>query len=134
MRQKHLTNRHSTTNTTWANANSGTNILFQFDDGTYGELDSFQVMPFQSNMTAYTYNSGSSPNEYAMKFQLPFPAKVDAFAAFAVAAGYTSTFDAISSAINSGYLAVLLGRTPLHNEIISFNVAEFTHAFHKCGV
>ena len=95
VRQKHLTNRHSTTNAPWANANSGTNILLQFDDGTYGGLDSFQVMPFQSNMAAYVYNSGSSPNKYAMKFQLPFPPKVDALVALAAAAAVTSTFNAI---------------------------------------
>ena len=46
-------------------------------------------------MTAYTYNGASSPNEHAMKFQLPFPAKVDAFSAFAAAVAVTSTFNAI---------------------------------------
>jgi hypothetical protein len=55
--------------------------LIEFDDGTYGFIDGGVVLTPTGNTTLYTLtaiNTGTTPDEYALIFQLPFPATVDA--------------------------------------------------------
>jgi hypothetical protein len=70
---------------TWGLQNASPNVVLEMDDGTLGFLDgAFPVWHYNGNNIAY--NSGSSPKEYGLIFQVPFPCKVDAarmIAAFA---------------------------------------------------
>lgn len=64
----------------WVRQASLPNAIIEFDDGTYGVIDG-TIISQGGNTTAIgsvgDYNSGSSPNEYGLLFQLPFPCKVD---------------------------------------------------------
>jgi hypothetical protein len=61
----------------WSSQNQYPIVILEMDDGTLGILDgAFPV--FHSNGNNITYNSGSSPNEYGLIFQVPFPCKIDA--------------------------------------------------------
>ena len=54
-------------------------IFFQFDDGTFGSFDSSNHFLFNnSGGVTSSFNSSSSPNEYGLIWQLPFPHKIDA--------------------------------------------------------
>lgn len=56
------------------------NVVIEFDDGTLGFLDG----GFISSNTAFattSFDSGSTPDEYALIFQLPVPVTVDALMA-----------------------------------------------------
>lgn len=50
-------------------------IALKYDDGNYYHIHP-NVYPM-SVQTAQTYNTGSSPDEYAMRFQVPFACEVD---------------------------------------------------------
>lgn len=58
----------------WAAASVCPNIVLEFDDGTWGTL--IGAFPC-SAINTHTFNSGSSPNEYALAFQVPFSCSVD---------------------------------------------------------
>lgn len=61
--------------TSWASASLHPNIIFEFDDGTFGTFAN--AHPCASIVTT-SYNSTSTPDEVALKFQVPFPCKIDA--------------------------------------------------------
>ena len=50
------------------------NVVLGCDDGTYGGLEAGQCC---AALNANTFNSGSTPDEYALIFQVPFPCTVD---------------------------------------------------------
>ncbi len=59
----------------WAAVAVTPNVILEFDDGTFGTLEG--AYP-SSALGSQAYNSGSTPDEYAMEFSFPFPCKVDA--------------------------------------------------------
>jgi hypothetical protein len=59
---------------TWASANSFPNIVFGFDDGTFGTF--FASLPISTAPATAAFYTGSSPNEYGMQFTAPFSCKV----------------------------------------------------------
>ena len=62
--------------TSWAN-NSGIPVVaLKYSDGTYA-MSGWSI-PYQT-FTAVTYNSGSSPNEYGVRFSSPVPLSVCGF-------------------------------------------------------
>jgi hypothetical protein len=63
----------------WAATTNGVgsmapNLVLEFSDGSFGTL--WHAVPL-SLLSAVTYSSSSSPDEYALEFSLPFPCKVD---------------------------------------------------------
>lgn len=50
-------------------------LALKYDDGTYAQFAPDQVWPL-SAINTYTFNSGSTPDEYALKFQFPAPVRV----------------------------------------------------------
>lgn len=59
---------------TWAHADVVSNVVLEFDDGTFGTLlDSY---PY-SGITTTAYNSGSAADEFALEFTVPVQMKVD---------------------------------------------------------
>jgi len=61
---------------TWAQQGATVpNVLITFDDGSLGWIDGGTILS-ATNIT--TYNSGSTPDEYALMFTVPFNMKVDA--------------------------------------------------------
>jgi hypothetical protein len=58
----------------WAAVAVKPNIILEFDDGTFGTLDG--AFPC-ANITNVNVTTGSTPDEWALKFQVPFPCKVD---------------------------------------------------------
>jgi hypothetical protein len=59
----------------WALTSVHPNLVLEFDDGTFGTLEGAGIF---SNIGTLTYNNTSDPDEYALKFQLPFPLSIDA--------------------------------------------------------
>lgn len=59
----------------WVAKGSSASVLLEFSDGTFGcFLDGYPALT--GNVT---FNSGSSPDEYALEFQVPWECQVDAF-------------------------------------------------------
>lgn len=58
----------------WANVPVLPNILLEYDDGTFGTLASALVA---SAVTSQGFANSSTPDEYALKFQVPFDCKID---------------------------------------------------------
>jgi hypothetical protein len=78
-------------NTAWTHLSITPNVILCFSDGTFGTIDG--SIPV-SNFGGPTYAPSSTPNEYALKFSVPFPAKMDGVWAFMAASG-TGEFDVI---------------------------------------
>jgi hypothetical protein len=63
------------TSGTWTAAvNTLPNVVLEFDDGTFGTIEG--AIP-SSAVTNQGFNSGSSPNEYALKFTVAHASKID---------------------------------------------------------
>ena len=60
---------------TWAAAATQTNLLLEFSDGTFGQLG--QGGWIASAIGTTGYNSGSSPDEFALRFKFPAPVRVN---------------------------------------------------------
>lgn len=61
---------------TWSKRSERPQMGLEYNDGTYGYVpDAYPV----SAVALTSYNSGSTPDEYALKFQLPFPARCAGF-------------------------------------------------------
>jgi hypothetical protein len=74
----------------WAKSSVPAVIALEYSDG------SFDFMPGTGCYTALTsqaYNSGSSPNEYALNFTLPFPGRLKGFAACFGATAATNNYE-----------------------------------------
>lgn len=67
-------------------------ILFEFSDGTYGTLDGASI--FTAHTTTAAYNSGSTPDEYALKFTVPVTGVIDGVTLF-LTSTTTSNFDIV---------------------------------------
>lgn len=67
-------------------------IVFEFSDGTYGALDGASI--FTSHTTTVAYNSGSTPDEYALKFTVPVTGVVDGVT-LSLTSTTTSDFDIV---------------------------------------
>lgn len=52
------------------------NVILEFSDGTFGGLEYNWPMSASSSVA---YNSGSTPDEYCMEFQVPWACKVDGY-------------------------------------------------------
>jgi hypothetical protein len=72
----------------WAAVSTVPNVILEFSDGTFGTLDG--GFPCSASNT-HTFNSSSTPDEYALAFSLPFPCKVDGLRAAANFAGNDAT-------------------------------------------
>ncbi len=59
----------------YAQSNATANMVLKYDDGTYATLP-FNWMPATA-VTTRTYNTGSTPDERALRFQVPFDCKCD---------------------------------------------------------
>lgn len=58
----------------WALVGASANIVFEYDDGTFGTLEGAIIA---SAFTSQSFANGSTPDEYALKFQVPFDCTVD---------------------------------------------------------
>lgn len=88
----------------WAKNSRNPILWLQYDDGSYSYHP--MLLPFTA-VTAVAYNTGSASDEYGLKFQIPFPARVSGFGLYTTNAG---DFDAIiynsdgsSTALTSSY-------------------------------
>lgn len=76
---------------TWTNNNIILNVVLEFSDGTYGTLQG--SIP-ASAVNSHAFNSGSTPDEYAMKITPEFEIDVDGIGA-AVAPATSADFDMV---------------------------------------
>jgi len=64
------------TGAAWAVQNMITNIVFEFSDGTFGSFgNSFVISAFNS----HAINTGTTPDEIGLEFQVPFNCEIDGF-------------------------------------------------------
>lgn len=76
----------------WAAVTQYSNILLEFDDGSFGTLsDAYPC----ATINTHTFNSGSSPNEHALAFTVPFKCKVDGIYAWMNSTAATADFDLV---------------------------------------
>jgi hypothetical protein len=61
---------------TWTAQSMMPNIALEFSDGTFGTLEGSTILTAAQVIT--TYNSGSTPDERALQFTVPFACKIDA--------------------------------------------------------
>jgi hypothetical protein len=62
--------------TSWSKqTGNGLVIALRYDDGTYDEIRGFNAWPAVS-VNSSTFNSGTTPDEKALRFQLPAPMRV----------------------------------------------------------
>jgi hypothetical protein len=86
---------------TWQiDASIAPNIILEFSDGTFGTLSG--AFPC-SAVGSFDYDSASSPDEYALRFQFPVPVSIDA-------AGAVINYDANSS---DAEIVCYTGTTPM---------------------
>ncbi len=77
----------------WSKKNDIPCFWLQYDDGTYAYIPGAQPISAINNVT---FNSGSASDEYALKFTLPFPAKMRGFGVMTQeGAGSAGNFDVI---------------------------------------
>jgi hypothetical protein len=67
-------------------------VTLMYDDGT---VENIGPAAYASVLTGTLYNSGSNPDEVALKFRLPFPYRVKGFWAVATASTAGADFDII---------------------------------------
>jgi hypothetical protein len=77
---------------TWAQQSVLSNVILEFTDGTFGTLSG--AIPF-SAANNFAYHSGSTPDEYALKFQLPMSCKIDGADLWIYTTAVTSDFDVV---------------------------------------
>jgi hypothetical protein len=58
----------------WAIVTAIPNVILEFSDGTYGTLDGAFVL---ESITSNTVTTATTPDEFAIAFQVPFAGKVD---------------------------------------------------------
>jgi hypothetical protein len=76
----------------WAGLQAVPNLVLEADDGTFGTLEGAWPCSAFNN---HAYNSGSTPDEYAMEFTVPVPVKVDGLWCSTALAGATTDFDLV---------------------------------------
>lgn len=77
---------------TWAQVAILPCVILEFSDGTFGTLAG--ALPFSATNN-HTYKSDSSPNEYALEFQMPVGGKVGGAELWLYTDANTSDFDVI---------------------------------------
>jgi hypothetical protein len=74
----------------WSKSSNPVLIGLEYSDGSYeflgGSMD-------YTTVTGQAYNSGSSPNEYALNFTLPFPGRLKGIGACVTAAAATQSYE-----------------------------------------
>lgn len=68
--------------TAWSNTNANLLLGIKYSDGTYGYIPS--SYPWSATPTSQTFQTTTSPDEYALRFSLPFPCRVSGVVANAV--------------------------------------------------
>jgi len=58
----------------WGIITMATNILLEFDDGTFGSLDGSYIV---SALGSASVNTGTTPDERALEFQVPYNCEID---------------------------------------------------------
>lgn len=102
----------------WAlGSNAQPAVILEFDDNSFGTLTG--GFP-SSNMAAQTFKSDTAgADEYALRFQVPFPCKVDGAVALMSAAANTGDFDMIlydgTSAMSGGSVSIDANAMGLNN-------------------
>lgn len=98
------------------------NILFEFDDGTFGSFRS--GYPGASNYSVVLISPAGTPNEWAQKIVVPFKCIVDGIVAYAyTSAGSTGDF---TLSIEDGSGTVLAGPITFdYNAMISANFGSY---------
>lgn len=77
-------------------ASTGISILLVFDDGTTGHIGTITgTHTDNANATSFTYNNGSSPDEYAAIFKVPFKCSLKAVSAPIGSIASTDNFEII---------------------------------------
>ena len=76
----------------WAAVGVIPNVLFEFTDGSFG---SFEWAVAAASTTSTAYNSGSTPDEHALQFTVPWACKCDGAWGVFNAAAATSNFDVV---------------------------------------
>ena len=81
----------------WALNTSAPNVILEFTDGSFGCLDATRLaIPAASAINTHTFSQNTaSADEYALKFQFPFPCKVDGAWVVVLFASSTSNFSLI---------------------------------------
>lgn len=82
----------SKTGGSWSGFLGCPNLVLEFTDGTFGILES--SIP-TSTFSSAGYNSGSTPDEIALAFQLPFKCKIDGVWACVNYGGTAPDFDVV---------------------------------------
>lgn len=76
--------------------NPGANmLLIEFDDGTFGWLEYYGGAVLPGSQTNQAFNSGSTPDEYAAVFQVPFKTSINKVALSIGSVASTDTFEVI---------------------------------------
>lgn len=100
---------------TWAGATAVPNIVFEFDDGTFGTF--VHGHPCAS-IVSTSVNTGSTPDEVALKFQVLFPCKIDAVPFVMSIASAARDFDVVlyegttalqTVSVDADYVAISTG-------------------------
>lgn len=77
----------------WAKSATSIPILtLKYDDGNYYDC---QCVPYASVAASSAYNSGSTPDERALKFQVPFSCRAKGMWFYMIPAGATSDLDLV---------------------------------------
>jgi len=77
---------------TWADQLVIPNIILEFSDGTFGTLEG--AMPI-SALNSQTSNTGSTPDEIALGFKMPWDCEIDALWMIVNTGGATRDFDIV---------------------------------------
>lgn len=101
------------TSAAWGVISMTPNILLEFDDGTFGTLDGAMVA---SAIGTLSVNTGTTPDEQALEFQLPFDCEVDGMWAM------------VNMGAGDVDLVLYDGTTPLATVAIDANAVQATGA------
>lgn len=75
----------------WARTSAPPILTVKYDDGTYGIIGAWPV----SGISAANFNNASTPDEKALRFQLPFPARITGYEAMLSVASNAADFDVV---------------------------------------
>jgi hypothetical protein len=95
---------------TWTNRETLPDLVLEFSDGTFGSLDGSYPI---SAVNTTAFNSGNTPDEYALEFNLPFAAKVDAGYWRLTAANTSADFEMVLYQGTSALTTVAVDATQL---------------------
>jgi hypothetical protein len=80
----------------WVSAAGAPGVILGFSDGTFGSLGPpGRVWPASASSTLATFNTGTTPDEIALRFTVPFACKITGGYFLGGASGSARTFDII---------------------------------------